>query len=217
LSGARAPHWERVWRERRPESVSWYEPRPVLSLRLLAEGGLIPGARVLDVGGGASSLVNRLLDLGFRPGVLDISRTAVERARERLGERAEEVEWYVEDVIRFRAPHPWDAWHDRATFHFLIEETDRRAYREALLAALAPRGIAVIAGFGPEGPTRCSGLPVRRLARADLSDLLGPELGIEACATADHVTPAGTSQQFLACRFRRVGQVAAPGRSRSGD
>lgn len=196
-------HWERVWSERSPEEVSWYQPRPETSLRLLREADLPDGARVLDVGGGASTLVDHLLDLGCRPGVLDVSAAALERARDRLGERADEVEWFVGDVRRFRSPHPWDAWHDRATLHFLVEEADRRAYREVLLDALAPGGVAVIAGFGPEGPDRCSGLPVRRHSRADLVDLLGPELGIKACDELVHTTPSGTRQQFLACRFRR--------------
>lgn len=198
-----AAHWERVWSERSPEEVSWHQPRPEASLELLREADLPDGARVLDVGGGASTLVDHLLDLGCRPGVLDVSAAALERARDRLGERADEVEWFVGDVREFRSPHPWEVWHDRATLHFLVEEADRRAYREVLLDALAPGGVAVIAGFGPEGPDRCSGLPVRRHSRADLADLLGPELEIEACDERDHVTPSGTRQQFLACRFRR--------------
>lgn len=198
-----AAHWERVWRERSPEEVSWYQPRPELSLRLLRGADLPAGARVLDVGSGSSTLVDHLLEMGCRPGVLDISAAALEPARERLGERAEEVEWFVGDVRAFDSPHPWEAWHDRATFHFFVEPADRRAYRRVLLDALAPGGAAVIATFGPDGPDRCSGLPVRRHAREDLTGFLLPELRVETCETEDHATPSGTRQQFLACRFRR--------------
>lgn len=204
MTQSSADHWERVWSERSPEEVSWYQPRPETSLRLLREADLPAGARVLDVGGGASTLVDHLLDLGCRPGVLDLSAAALERARDRLGERADEVEWFVGDVREFRSPHRWEAWHDRATLHFLVEEADRRAYREALLDALAPGGVAVIATFGPAGPDRCSGLPVRRHSRADLAELLRPELRTETCCVEDHVTPSGSRQQFLACRSRRA-------------
>lgn len=216
MTESRAAFWERIWREKAPEEVSWYESRPETSLRLIRGAGLPAGARVLDVGGGASALVDHLLDLGYRPGVLDVSMAAVERTRVRLGERAEEVEWFVEDVTGFRSPHPWEAWHDRAVLHFLVDESDRQSYRATLLDVLAPDGVAVVATFGPAGPTRCSGLPVRRHSEEDLAALLGPEMVLEECALEEHRTPSGTLQQFLACRLRRhasgdVGGEVEPG------
>lgn len=201
----RARHWDRLWAAKNPTEVSWFQPRFETSLRLIREAGLPPAARILDVGGGASTLVDSLLDLAFRPGVLDISARAIERVRDRLGERADEVEWFVGDVTSFISPHPWDLWHDRAVLHFLIEEPERVAYRSALLQSLADEGYAVISTFGPEGPTRCSGLPVRRYSARDLADFLAPELELEVSAVEDHVTPSGKVQQFIACRLRRPG------------
>lgn len=205
----RSRHWDRVWRERKPDRVSWHQPRPGLSLQLIESADLPSGSRVLDVGGGASTLVDRLLDSGYRPGVLDVSDEGLARARARLGSRAEEVEWYHADVTRWDPTHPWDLWHDRAALHFLTDEADRRAYRATLLRALRPGGHAVIAVFGPEGPTTCSGLPVRRWSAEDLEAFLGPELGIEEQASEEHVTPSGGVQQFLVCRLRRAAGPAS--------
>jgi SAM-dependent methyltransferase len=199
----RAHHWDRVWAQKDPTEVSWFQPRLETPLRLIWEAGLPPGARVLDVGGGVSTLVDSLLELGYRPGVLDISARAIQRVRGRLGKQADEVEWFVGDVTSFISPHPWDLWHDRAVLHFLIEEPDRGAYRSTLLRALSDEGCAVISTFGPAGPTHCSGLPVRRYSARDLADFLGPELSLEASIVGDHVTPSGRVQQFVGCRLRR--------------
>jgi SAM-dependent methyltransferase len=175
-----------------------------MSLRLIETAGLPAGARVLDVGGGASTVVDRLLDLGYRPGVLDVAEQALARTRARLGNRAEQVEWFPADVTRWEPPHPWDLWHDRAVLHFLTAESERRAYRATLLRALRPGGFAVVAEFGPEGPTMCSGLPVHRWSAEELEAFLGPELRIEEQATEEHGTPSGGVQQFLVCRLIRT-------------
>ena len=159
---------------------------------------------MLDVGGGASPLVEALLDLGYRPGVLDLAEAALARSRARLGPRSAQVEWFHADVTQWDPPHEWDLWHDRAVLHFLIDEADRRAYRATLLRALRTGGQAVIAEFGPEGPTRCSGLEVRRYSAEELDAFLGPELRLEEQATEDHRTPSGGVQSFLLGRFRRV-------------
>ena len=202
-AGDRARHWDRVWREREPTGVSWYQPKPGMSFRLIEAAGLPAGASVLDVGGGTSTLVDRLLDLGYRPGVLDVSEEGLARARARLGIRAAQVEWFHADVTRWDPPHTWDLWHDRAVLHFLTAETERLAYRSTLLRALRPGGSAVIAEFGPEGPTVCSGLPIYRWSAEDLEAFLGPELRIEERTTEEHVTPSGLVQQFLVCRLVR--------------
>lgn len=199
----REGHWERVHRVKAPEETSWHERRPEVSLEFIRRAGLPPGARVLDVGGGASTLVDHLLDLGFRPGVLDVSEAALERSRARLGARGVEVEWFHSDVTRWDPPHPWELWHDRATLHFLIDPEDRRAYRATLLSGLVPGGHAVVSTFAPEGPPCCSGLPVRRHSAEDLERLLGPELRLEEAAPHDHVTPSGRVQRFTVCRLRR--------------
>lgn len=209
-AGERASHWNRVWSEREASGVSWYQPQPGLSLRLIESAGLPEGAWVLDVGGGASELVDHLLDLSYMPGVLDVSEEAVARLRERLGTRATQVEWFTADVTRWDPPHRWDLWHDRATLHFLTDEGDRQAYRETLLRALQPGGCAVIAEFGPDGPTTCSGLPAHRWSAEELVAFLEPELRIEERASEEHVTPSGAVQRFIVCRFRRRVPASSP-------
>lgn len=200
----RVSHWDSVYERKDPAGVSWYEPRPAVSLDLIGRADLEPDAPILDVGGGASTLVDELLDAGHtRVGVLDVSETALDLARARLGDRAERVEWFRADVTTFRSPHRWALWHDRAVFHFLVDEADRAAYRARLLGALAPGGIVVLATFGPEGPTRCSGLDCRRYDAGELAELLGPELRLERHLLHQHPTPSGSFQQFLYARFRR--------------
>ena len=200
----RARHWDRIWRESDPTRLSWFQPRPETSLAHIRRAGLPSGAQVLDVGGGASTLVDHLLDLGYRPGVLDVSEEALARSRARLGPRAAQVEWFHADVTRWVPPHQWDLWHDRAALHFLTDEADRRAYRATLLRALRPGGQAVIAEFGPEGPPTCSGLEVRRYSAEDLEALLEPELRLEERAMEEHLSPSGRAQRFLVARLRRV-------------
>jgi trans-aconitate methyltransferase len=199
----RARHWDRIWRESDPTRLSWYQVRPETSLAFIERAAVPQGAQVLDVGGGASSLVEHLLARGYRPGALDVSEEALARSRARLGPRAAEVEWLHADVTRWDPPHQWDLWHDRAVLHFLTDEADRHAYRATLLRALRPGGQAVIAEFGPEGPQSCSGLEVRRYSAEELEDLLGPELRLEEWASEEHLTPSGGVQRFLVCRLRR--------------
>ena len=201
----RQQHWESVWERSDPARVSWFQARPDASLRFIEAADLSRTASILDVGGGASSLVDSLLDDGYgHIGVLDLSAHAIALSRERLGDRADSVEWYVGDVTSFRSPHPWDLWHDRAVLHFLTAPADQLAYRDALLKALAPAGQAVIASFGPDGPLKCSGLDVQRHGADSLQTLLGPELELVQDELIEHTTPGGTVQQFFFGRFCRV-------------
>lgn len=200
----RAAHWDGVYETSDPTRVSWYEPRPAVSLRLIQGAGLEADAPILDVGGGTSTLVDELLDAGHSSvGVLDVSERALNLARARLGARAERVEWFRGDVTGFRARHPWALWHDRAVLHFLTDPADHQAYRERLRDALSPGGVVVLATFGPQGPTRCSGLDCRRYAVAELVAFLGPDFRLEEHLTHRHSTPSGSVQQFLYARFRR--------------
>lgn len=201
---SRHAHWDRSYAGSTALSRSWYQAEPSVSLRLIAATGAGPESRILDVGGGASCLVDRLLSKGHTSvGVLDVSPVAVDEARERLGADAARVEWFVTDVTSFASPHPWDIWHDRATFHFLTEASDRAAYRATLLDALAPGGHAIIATFGPSGPERCSGLPTARYSAAALAAELGDGLTLVQTVPETHRTPAGKVQDFLYCRFVR--------------
>jgi SAM-dependent methyltransferase len=198
-------HWERIYTERRPDDVSWYQREPALSLEMIRAAGLAPDARILDVGAGASLLVDRLLAAGFaKVGVLDISAAALREGRTRLGDAAEQVEWIVADLLNFEPDHPWELWHDRAVFHFLVDAEDRARYREALYRSVPVGGHLVISTFGPEGPERCSGLDARRYSAEGLAEALGDGVALVESRVEDHTTPSGGSQQFVYARLRRV-------------
>ena len=150
-------------------------------------------------------MVDRLLDAGFRQvTVLDVSEIALDRSRRRLGDRAGIVDWLVSDVTQAEFTDPFDVWHDRAVFHFLTSAEDRSSYIERMRGALTVGGTAVIATFGPEGPTRCSGLPVIRYAAEELGEELGPGFTLVHASTVDHTTPGGITQQFVYTAFTRV-------------
>lgn len=203
-------HWERVYATTSPDQLSWYQERPELSLRLIQAAGVRPESRIIDVGGGASTLVDVLLDEGFaNVAVLDLAEGPIEQAKARLGSRAEAVEWLVADVTEFDPPHSFDLWHDRAVFHFLTEARDRSRYRRALLESLRPSGQAIVATFAMTGPERCSGLDVVRYSPESLNGELGADFELlEACAQR-HTTPGGATQDFIYCRFRRAGAIDA--------
>lgn len=196
-------HWESVYAKRAPDEVSWYQAHPEYSLVLLEAAGATPKSRIVDVGGGASHLVDCLLDRGYTDlTVLDIAERALARAKERLGERAESVRWIEADVITFVPSGRWDIWHDRAVFHFLVNAEDREAYRRTLADSLVPGGHAIIATFGPSGPTRCSGLDVVRYSATELLAELGQGWALVAEREELHRTPAGVEQQFVYGLFR---------------
>ncbi len=200
----RRTHWELVYQSNEDHEASWHQPRPETSLQLIERCGLPRSARIIDVGGGTSRLVDCLLDAGFAGvGVLDVSQTALERTRGRLGDRAASVEWIVSDATEYEPAHRWDLWHDRAVFHFLVDDGDCDRYREALLRGLEPGGHVVIATFGPRGPKRCSGLPVRRRDSDSLQLALGSEFELLESLIEEHKTPKGAIQEFLYCRFQR--------------
>jgi len=197
-SDARKLHWESVYDTREPTEVSWYQAAAARSLELVRATGEPRTAAILDVGGGASTLVDDLLASGYSDvTVLDLAANALDRARARLGESATRVEWVEADVTHFRPQREYAIWHDRAVFHFLTGEEERVRYLEVLREALRPRGHFILATFGPQGPRRCSGLDVRRYAVEDLTTLLGPGFELRRHLLEDHRTPAGVSQQFL--------------------
>jgi SAM-dependent methyltransferase len=201
---SRKQHWEGIYRTKDSAQLSWFEPQPAVSLRFIEAASLQASARILDVGGGTSTLVDTLLERGYQPGVLDVSAAAVGISQARLGLRAAEVEWFVIDVTQFRSPHAWDLWHDRAVFHFLTERTEQLAYKETLSRALGENGQVVLGTFGPEGPRKCSGLDVCRYDVASLQAQLGSDFKLLQHELTEHTTPHGVAQQFLFCRFRRV-------------
>lgn len=188
-------HWEAIWEENAPQDLSWTEEEPRVSLELLAASGVAPPASVLDVGAGASLLVDALLARGFCDlAALDVAPASLARAKARLGPRAGAVTWLVGDVRRASFGRRYDVWHDRAVFHFLVDPADRDAYRRLLHATLAPGGHAIVATFAPDGPDTCSGLPVARYDASSLARELGLALVQERRAT--HRTPWGATQSF---------------------
>lgn len=201
---ARLDHWENVYNSKAFTDVSWFQPRPDLSLKFVEQTAVDKHEPIIDVGGGASTLVDHLLDDGFtNVTVLDVATGALKQAQERLGARAADVEWIASDVTTFRPTTTWQLWHDRAALHFLTDEQDRLRYVEVLKASLAPGGHLVLATFGPEGPLKCSGLEIRRYSIDMLEDLLGPEFELQLQELENHATPMGSSQQFLYSCWKR--------------
>ena len=199
-------HWDTIYKQKRPGEVSWYQPHLAVSLRLLANAGLRPDSRVLDVGGGASTLVDDLLEQGIRDiTVLDISGHALAVSKARLGERAKGVNWMEVDVTQARLPAAYyDVWHDRAVFHFLTNAEDRRRYLDAMRGALKPGGHAILATFALEGPPRCSGLDVVRYSPETLHAEVGDDFRLIETLDEEHRTPFNTVQKFMYCRFQKL-------------
>ncbi len=197
-------HWDRVYGTKEPDAVSWYRPRLDRSLAFIDGAGLDRGDPIVDVGGGTSTLVDDLLDRGYRDvTVLDISPVAIDRAKARLGARATDVRWIVGDVTRIALPEERYAfWHDRAVFHFLTGEEERRAYVAAVHHALRADGHIVVATFGPAGPEQCSGLDVARYDPDALHAEFGRGFRKVGSSTEHHMTPWGSDQEFVYCYCR---------------
>jgi len=194
-------HWEKIYQTKQPTETSWYRPHLEVSLELIESAAASRDARVIDVGGGESTLVDDLLARGYRNcSVLDISATAIDVARKRLGADAGNVTWLCGDATTFEfGRHRYDVWHDRAVFHFLTAEIDRVAYVRQVANAVKPGGHVIVATFGPEGPTKCSGLDVVRYDPQRLHDEFGGRFKLMGHRTELHQTPTGTIQQFIYC------------------
>jgi 2-polyprenyl-3-methyl-5-hydroxy-6-metoxy-1,4-benzoquinol methylase len=194
-------HWERVYRTKQPTEVSSYAPHLDLSLRIIEEAARERGSRIIDVGGGEATLVDDLLDRGYRHlSVLDVSATGLDVVKARLGERVGAVNWLCGDVTTYPfTRHQYDVRHDRAVFHFLTDPKDRAAYVRQVSYAVKPGGHVIVATFGPEGPTKCSGLDVVRYDPDALHDQFGANFRLLRHLTEMHQTPAGAAQQFTYC------------------
>jgi trans-aconitate methyltransferase len=200
----RQAHWQKAYKEKGEKQVSWFQEKPALSLELIHGVGVKPDSAIIDIGGGASRLVDVLVNEGHRDlTVLDLSDEAVAITRSRLAERAPLVKWIVGDVTEWVPSRQYDLWHDRAAFHFLTEATDRAAYLDRLMRAIRLGGHAIIATFAIDGPERCSGLPVMRYDATALSAALGRTFALIGTRRQDHTTPTGGVQRFLFSVFRR--------------
>jgi SAM-dependent methyltransferase len=200
----RRRHWDGVYASKHSNEVSWYQEKPNVSLEMIEATGLGRDAGIIDVGGGASTLVDHLLKAGYRDlSVLDIADQALEETRRRLGPRAEEVAWLVADVTEWSPERRYDLWHDRAVFHFLTNGDERRNYVATLEKALVPGGHLIISTFATDGPEKCSGLPVMRHDTGSLMFELGAAFRFVEARSETHETPTGRSQAFLYQRYVR--------------
>lgn len=198
----RKEHWERIYSSKQQHEVSWTQAVPHTSLNFIHDAGLPQDAPILDVGGGDSRLVDFLLDEGYTNiTVLDISAHALEKAKTRLGERADKVQWVVSDILEYRPSHTFAVWHDRAAFHFLTDDAQVEHYRSLLRRYASAH---VITGtFSDQGPTKCSNLSVRQYTEETLQQVLAVDFDKQRCITVDHVTPFDTKQNFLFCHYKK--------------
>jgi ubiquinone/menaquinone biosynthesis C-methylase UbiE len=204
-SADRQAHWEKVYQTKAADSVSWYRQHLNVSLELLEQGGLSRTSQLIDIGGGASTLVDDLLERGMKGvTVLDISAAALAVPQSRLGVRASAVNWIVADVLQAELPESgFDFWHDRAVFHFLTDTVDARTYAQQAERVVKPGGYALISGFAPDGPERCSGLPVARRSADDIARIFAPVFSLQQARAERHLTPAGTAQSFAYALLKR--------------
>ncbi len=201
----RKSHWENVYQTKQLTEVSWYQARPDISLDFLHNYDLPKTARIIDVGGGDSLLVDYLLKEGFENvTVLDISEKALERAKARLGNKASKVKWIVSDAASFEPTEKYDFWHDRAAFHFFTEEKDIKRYVTNLQQSIAPGGYLVLGTFSENGPEKCSGLPIKQYSEASMKQRLQQFFEKIKCLTVKHLTPSEQVQEYVFCGFRRL-------------
>lgn len=201
----RKKHWENIYQTKELKDVSWFEPTPETSLTFFKEFNVSKNAQIIDVGGGDSFLVDNLLNLGYSDlTVLDISEAALNRAKERLGEKASDVKWIVADAASFEPTEKYDFWHDRAAFHFLTEEKEIEAYLEIIQKNLSPEGILIIGTFSENGPKKCSGIDIKQYSEESMTAQLNKYFDKIKCITIDHKTPFDTIQNFVFCSFRKL-------------
>ena len=200
----RKNHWEQIYQTKKPDQVSWYQPTPVTSLSFFEQYNVPKEAKIIDIGGGDSFLVDHLLNRGYKDiTVLDISESSLERAKSRLGDRSGLVKWIVEDAATFETTERYDFWHDRAAFHFLTKEDEIQNYINTVQQSINPSGILVLGTFSEQGPKKCSGIEIKQYSETSMTDRLKGSFEKIKCITVEHKTPFDTIQQFIFCSFRK--------------
>ncbi|GAA3584935.1 class I SAM-dependent methyltransferase [Snuella lapsa] len=198
----RKKHWETVYKTKNPEQVSWTQETPKTSLEFIHSFGLDKTAKIIDIGGGDSKLVDCLIDEGYENiTVLDISAKSLEKAKKRLGNKADKVNWIVSDISEFKPKMTYDVWHDRATFHFLTTNNEIKKYVDT--ARKYVNGFLTIGAFSENGPKKCSGLDIKQYSEHELTSELENSFVKIKCVTEDHITPFDTKQNFLFCSFKK--------------
>lgn len=201
----RKKHWENIYQTKKLSEVSWFEPTPETSLNFFQQFNIPKTAKIIDIGGGDSLLVDNLLKLGYQDiTILDISEQALSRAKQRLGNKAANVKWIVADVVTFKPTEKYDFWHDRAAFHFLTEENEISDYLDTVQQNINPSGVLVIGTFSEQGPKKCSGIEIKQYSESSMTKRLKTYFEKIKCITVDHKTPFDTIQNFIFCSFRKL-------------
>lgn len=201
----RKKHWEHIYQTKELNEVSWFQPTPKTSLDFFKQLKVPISAKIIDMGGGDSFLVDHLLDLGYLDiTVLDISAAAIERVKLRLGVKAEKVKWIVADAAHFTPKEKYDFWHDRAAFHFLTDEKDIKKYIETAHQNINRSGVMVVGTFSEQGPKKCSGIDIQQYSVSSLTEVFSRFFKKLDCLTIDHQTPFDTIQNFVFCSFNRL-------------
>lgn len=204
MENIKKEHWEKVFTTKAENEVSWYQTKPEISIQLIQACKLPKDAKIIDIGGGDSYLIDSLLELGYTNlYLLDISESAIDRSKKRLGVNADKVTFIVSDVLDFEPTEKFDAWHDRASFHFLTNESDIAKYKAIVSNALNSNGNFVLGTFSTNGPLKCSGLDISQYSVENLLDLFEEEFEMENCFTEDHETPFDTVQNFIFSHFKK--------------
>lgn len=200
----RKNHWEKIYQTKELKDVSWFQPTPETSLNFFKQFAIPTTAKIIDIGGGDSHLVDHLLALGYQDiSVLDISEAAINRAKQRLGDKAKYVHWIVADITAFKPTDKYDFWHDRAAFHFLTSESEISAYIETAQQSIKSTGILVIGTFSEQGPKTCSGIDIKQYSEISLTNRFKSSFEKTYCITVDHKTPSGSIQNFVFCSFEK--------------
>ncbi len=198
-------HWENIYDTKKLNEVSWYQPVPETSLNFINSTEVSKHAQIIDIGGGDSFLADNLISLGYTNlSVLDISGNAIERAKKRLGENADEVTWVVSDVTDFKPSKTYDIWHDRAAFHFLTSREDIQKYLNTMESAIKPKGYLILGTFSENGPTKCSGIEIKQYSIEELKAAIPDSFKFIEGKNIDHPTPSGSLQNFTFCRFQKI-------------
>lgn len=198
-------HWENIYQTKDMKDVSWYQPTPTTSLDFLKQFHIQKTAKIIDIGGGDSYLVDHLLDMGYTDlTVLDISASSLDRAKQRLGDRSSKVKWIVADASTFKPTEQYDFWHDRAAFHFLTKEQEITNYIDTVQKSIKPNGVLVIGTFSKQGPKQCSGIEIRQYSEMTMTKRLKKYFEKVKCIRVDHQTPFNTIQNFIFCSFKKM-------------
>lgn len=206
----RKKHWENIYLTKELKDVSWFQPTPETSLDFIKQFNVPTTAKIIDIGGGDSFLVDHLLDLGYQDiSVLDISAAAIDRAKQRLGDKAKNVKWVVADAATFQPIEKYDFWHDRAAFHFLTDEQEISNYLQTAQQNINSTGVLLIGTFSEQGPKNCSGIEIKQYSETTMTDRLRKFFEKIKCISVNHKTPFDTIQNFVFCSFRKL-QMAKP-------